>query len=180
MKNLEIKTYPDPCLRIKTRTVDEFGPELKVTMASMAEMMYVSQGIGLAATQVGLGLSVMVVDIGEGIINFINPTIVESSDKKTVMEEGCLSLPGMNVNVKRPEKIKVRAQDINGEFFIKSFDGLYAKAIQHEVDHLCGRLILDYLDPVRKFFAARKLKAKNKSKKVKTCEVMCHVGTKDK
>ena len=178
MNKLEIKTYPDPCLRIKTRLVDEFGPDLKATMIAMAEMMYLSEGIGLAATQVGLGSSVVVVDIGEGIINFINPVIVEFSDKKTVMEEGCLSLPGISVNVKRSENIKVRAQDINGDFFIKSFDGLYAKAVQHEVDHLYGRLIIDYLNPARKFFATRKLKSLNK--KVKTCEVRCHVGTKDK
>jgi peptide deformylase len=119
--------------------------------------MYISQGIGLAAPQVGLESSVMIIDIGEGLINFINPDIIESSGRKTSMEEGCLSLPGISVNVKRPEKIKVRAQNEKGEFFIKNYEGLYAKAVQHEVDHLHGRLIIDYLDPVRKFFVQRQL-----------------------
>lgn len=180
MNNLEIKTYPDPCLRIKTRNVETFGPELKGILSAMADIMYASQGIGLAATQVGLGLSLIVVDIGEGLTNFVNPVIAEESVTKTIMEEGCLSLPGISVSVKRPEKVQVRAQDVNGEFFIKNFSGLYAKAVQHEIDHLCGRLIIDYLDPVRRIFAKKKLKAINRNINEKTCEVICHVTTKDK
>lgn len=173
MGHLTLKTYPDPCLRIKTKPVESFPPELKDTLKDMADIMYATQGIGLAATQVGLGSQILVIDIGEGIINFINPEILESSKEKTVMEEGCLSLPGLAVKVARPEKVQLRAQDANGEFFTKKYDGLMAKAVQHEIDHLAGKLLIDYLDPIRKLIAKYKLR---KGKKRSTCEVVCNAG----
>ena len=176
MSPLEIKTYPDPCLRIKTNPVEEFDDSIRETLKFMADMMYVSQGIGLAGTQVGLGLSLLVVDTGEGLINFVNPEVVEKSKKKLKMEEGCLSLPGVTVTVSRPENVKIRAQNENGEFFIKKYEGLMAVALQHEMDHLRGKLIVDYLDPVRYFFATRKLLKVDQGKMKKTCEVKCNVG----
>lgn len=179
MEQIELKTYPDPCLRIKTKPVEQFDENLEKTLRVMADIMYVSQGIGLAATQVGLGLSLFVMDTGTGLINFINPQILEVSGESSSMEEGCLSLPGILVNVSRPVSVKIRAQDAKGEFFIKKFDDLEAKAVQHESDHLSGRLIIDYLDPVRKFFAKRKLSSHKRNQSVKTCEVICHVGKKD-
>jgi len=179
MNDLEVKTYPDPCLRIRTKPVEEFGPELKDTLKNMADLMYLSQGIGLAAPQVGLGISLVTVDIGEGLINLVNPVIVERSDKKNRMEEGCLSLPGASVSVARPEKIKVRAQDENGGFFMRSFDGLCAKAVQHEIDHLNGKLIIDYLGPVRAFVAKKKIRSAKTGQKNKTCEVICHARKKN-
>lgn len=157
MHPLELKTYPDPCLRIKTHTVTKFGEETDGVIASMKQIMYENQGIGLAATQVGLGLSVFLIDTGDGLMECLNPEIVESSKKKTRMEEGCLSLPGINVSVKRSEHIKIRAQNNKGEFFLKKFDGLMAKAIQHEMDHLQGKLIIDHLDPIRFLLANMKL-----------------------
>lgn len=178
MKALSIKTYPNPCLRVTTGKVEEFNGELKNILRSMADIMYVNQGIGLAAPQVGLGLSIMMVDIGKGLINFINPEIIEVSGRKTAMEEGCLSLPGISVQVKRPERVKIRAQNDNGEYFMKNYDGLYAKVVQHEVDHLYGKVIIDYLDPIRKFFAKRQLSASGN--KERTCEVICHAGKTDK
>lgn len=162
MSLLEVKTYPDPCLRIKTKAVEQFDEDLENTLRLMADIMYIDQGIGLAATQVGLGLSIMVVDIGEGLINFVNPVVLETSGEKNKMEEGCLSLPGILVKVNRPKRIKVRAQDAHGGLFTKSFDGLAAKAVQHEIDHLAGRLIVDYLDPVRYFIATRKISKRGK------------------
>ena len=176
MSTLDLKTYPDPCLRIKTKPVEAFTEELNETLCSMAEMMYTSQGVGLAATQVGLGLSILVIDTGEGLINFINPEILERSKEKSKMEEGCLSLPGITVNVLRPKKIKLRAQDEEGEFFIKTYDGLLAKAVQHEMDHLSGKLIIDYLDSIRRFFVFRKLVNTKQREVPKTCEVVCHAG----
>ena len=169
MSPLEVKTYPDPCLRIKTKAVEQFDRDIEDTLRLMADIMYIDQGIGLAATQVGLGLSMMVVDIGDGLTNFVNPFIVDKSGKKFKMEEGCLSLPGVLVNVSRPKKIKVKAQDAHGDFFTKSFDGLTATAIQHELDHLSGRLIIDYLDPFRYFVATRRLAKRQKdlSRKLK-------------
>ena len=174
---LDLKTYPDPCLRIKTKPVEEFTEALKETLRTMVDIMYTSQGIGLAATQVGLGLSVLAIDTGEGLKYFINPVILEKSKERSRMEEGCLSLPGITVSISRPERIKVRAQDEEGEFCIKTFDGLMAKAIQHEADHLEGKLIIDYLDPIRRFIASRKLlRIKQGEAAEKTCEVVCHVG----
>ncbi|MFH1847489.1 MAG: peptide deformylase [Candidatus Omnitrophota bacterium] len=174
-----VKKYPDPCLRIKTRQVDSFNGEIKKTLNLMADTMYLNQGIGLAATQVGLGSSFFVVDAGDGLISFVNPVIMERSKEKSTMEEGCLSLPGVTVNVRRPEKIKVRAQDKNGAYFVRNFEGLAAKAVQHEYDHLCGKLIVDYLDPIRYFLARRRLKSKKVKQTKRTCEVICHVGKED-
>ncbi len=166
MNTLELKEYPDQCLRIKTKPVERFDSELESTVRAMADTMYLHQGIGLAATQVGLGLNLMIIDIGEGLTVFTNPKVVERSSKKDKMEEGCLSLPGVTVNVTRPERIKVRAQDIHGGAFLKTYNGLMAKTIQHEVDHLNGKLLIDYLNPLLRLFADRKLsRQKNGAKK---------------
>ncbi len=179
MNRLDIKTYPDPCLRIKTQPVESFDSDLKDTLRAMRDMMYLHQGIGLAATQVGLGLSVFVMDCGEGPVSFINPEIVETSGRKTKMGEGCLSIPGITVTVSRPEKVKVRAQDETGSFFIKSYDSLAAKVVQHENDHLTGRLIIDHLDPVRHFLARRRLLSIKNKRSEDGCEVVCGVGKRD-
>lgn len=176
MSSLELKTYPDPCLRIRTKSVEQFTRNFKDILRLMADMMYVNEGIGLAATQVGLGLSVFIIDVGEGLMNFVNPVILEKSKEKSKLEEGCLSLPGVVVSIKRPKKIKVRAQNEKGEFFIKKFDGLTAKAIQHEIEHLYGKLIIDYLNPIRHFITTRKLIKVKHSGSGKACEVVCNVG----
>lgn len=176
---MEIKTYPDPCLRIKTQPVERFDSDLKDTLKAMRDMMYMHQGIGLAATQVGLGLSVFVMDCGEGPVSFVNPEIVETSGKKTKMGEGCLSVTGITVTVSRPERVKIRAQDETGSFFIKSYDSLAAKVVQHENDHLTGRLIIDYLDPVRNFLARRTLSSQKNKGSGGGCEVVCGVGKRD-
>ncbi|MCK5451466.1 MAG: peptide deformylase, partial [Candidatus Omnitrophica bacterium] len=93
MNKLELKTYPDPCLRIKTNPVESIDQEIVGTLRLMSDLMYLHNGIGLAATQVGVGLSLVVVDLGDELINFINPEIVDTSKEKDKMEEGCLSLP---------------------------------------------------------------------------------------
>lgn len=174
MVQLNIRTYPDSCLRIKTREVKEFNTELESILRQMTDLMYLSEGIGLAATQVGLGLSLFVADIGEGLMYFVNPTVIKASWEKSRLEEGCLSLPGIVVDVKRPVGLRVKAQNEKGIFFVKDIDGLMAKAVQHEMDHLKGRLIIDYLDPVRRFFAVRNLIFSKNRKK--TCEVVCNAG----
>ncbi|MFH1837672.1 MAG: peptide deformylase [Candidatus Omnitrophota bacterium] len=169
---LTLKTYPDPCLRIRTKPVEQFSAEIGDILRDMTDLMYISQGIGLAATQVGVGLNLLVVDAGEGLIKLTNPEILDRSKEKSQFEEGCLSLPGVTVNIKRSKTIKIRAWDENGEIFIKKLEGLTATAIQHEMDHLNGKLIIDYLDPIRRFIVGRKLSLKRYSKK--TCEVVCH------
>lgn len=176
MEVLELRIYPNSCLRVRAKSVDEFQGDLKDTLQLMADMMYATKGIGLAATQVGIGLSMFVIDAGEGLINFINPAILERSKKKSKMEEGCLSLPGVTVGVKRSEKVKVKAQNENGDFFEREFSGLTARAIQHECDHLCGRLIIDYLNPVRHFMVAANLPTLKQKRISTTCEVACSVG----
>ncbi|MFH1310281.1 MAG: peptide deformylase [Candidatus Omnitrophota bacterium] len=177
---MEIKIYPDPCLRIQTKPVERFDREIGDILRSMTDMMYIYRGIGLAATQVGLGLSILVIDIGEELMSFINPVILDVSNDREKMEEGCLSLPGIMVNVSRPRKVTVRAQDKAGSFFMKQLDGLSARAVQHEMDHLNGRLIIDYLDPVRRFLTTRKLKSSKNRQIKKTCEVICNVRRKNK
>ncbi|MFH1411171.1 MAG: peptide deformylase [Candidatus Omnitrophota bacterium] len=172
MAQLELKTYPDPCLRIRTKPVESFTPDIDITLKAMADLMYLSQGVGLAATQVGLGISLIVIDAGDGLVKLVNPEIVDRSGEKTVMEEGCLSLPGENVNIKRARVVDVRAQDENGNFFVRRFEALGAKAVQHEMDHINGKLITDYLDPLRRFIAGRRLCSKKNTKK--SCEVVCH------
>lgn len=169
MKQLNVKTYPDPCLRIKTKAVENFTEEIEETLCAMSDIMYESQGIGLAAPQIGLGLSMMVIDTGKGLIKCINPEILEKSKECSGMEEGCLSLPGLIVNIRRPEKIKVRSKNEKGDFFIQKMEGLSARAFQHELDHLQGKLIIDYLDPIRRFFTALRHRRK-------TCEVVCNDG----
>jgi len=176
--HFELKTYPDPCLRIKTKSIGVFDAELQKTIKFMSDTMYVSRGIGLAAPQVGLGLCLLVVDVGDGLLTLINPEIVEEFSKKATMEEGCLSLPGISVKVSRPSSIKVRYQDGSGDFNIKMFEDLVAIAIQHEMDHLDGKMIIDYLNPISYFFAVRKLS--NIKNNNQSCEVVCNVGTPDK
>lgn len=176
----ELKIYPNPCLRVKTKRVEHFDRDLKDLLNVMSGIMYDSHGIGLAATQVGVGLSVFVMDVGEGLCAFVNPEIIELSSRKTRLEEGCLSLPGITVSVARPEKIKVKAFDENGKMFIRNFDGISAKAVQHEVDHLKGRLIIDQLNPVRYFLATRELLSTNRRPKEGKCEVVCRVGKTNK
>jgi len=180
MDVLEVKTYPDPCLRAVTGRVEKFDSDLKALLAEMEELMYDSQGIGLAATQVGVGLRAFVMDVGEGLSVFVNPEIIGSSGRKTRLEEGCLSLPGLTVNVARFDEIKVRATDGDGKMFTRDYDGLAAKAVQHELDHLNGKIIIDYLDPVRPFLAFRKLSSKKRDPGGGRCEVVCRVGKKNK
>jgi len=176
--SLELKTYPDACLRIKTRPVKQFTSEISETLREMQELMYASGGIGLAATQVGLKFRMLIVEVEDDSMWLINPEILEKSKIKSEMEEGCLSLPGITVNIKRPEKVKIRARNERGDFFVRDLQGLAARAVQHEVDHLNGKLIIDYLGPVRRLVAVKKIAAAKHGQKNKTCEVACYDGKK--
>lgn len=175
MCSLKLRIFPDPVLRAKAKDVEDFMG-IGTLVKEMAELMYVSNGIGLAAPQVGVSKRVLIIDVGDGLREFINPKITQRAAKKTKMEEGCLSVPGVGVTVWRPERIKVKALDANGAAFTEEFKGLAARAIQHEYDHLEGKVILDYLDPLRYFITARKFKGRNKARKGKTCEVACNDG----
>ncbi|MGB2600035.1 MAG: peptide deformylase [Candidatus Omnitrophota bacterium] len=166
MNELELKIYPESCLRIKTNPVERFESNLPEILRTMADIMYVNNGIGLAATQVGIGASFLVADAGEGLVSMMNPEVVDKSKEISRMEEGCLSLPGVAVDVPRPKRVTIKAQNEKGESFVRRFDGMMGRVIQHEIDHLHGRLIIDYMNPFRRAVASRKL-SRNKRKVLK-------------
>jgi peptide deformylase len=161
----EIKKYPDPVLREKTAPLKDIDANVCRLIDDMVETMRAAPGVGLAANQVGVPLQVAVIDIGsheeEGkkhpLVVLINPEIV-SQEGSVVAEEGCLSVPDFTEQVKRAARVKVRAKDRAGKSFELEADGLMAKALQHEIDHLNGVLFIDRLSPIKKSIFRRKLK----------------------
>jgi peptide deformylase len=117
----------------------------------MAETMYLNSGVGLAANQVGIEKQLAVIDVGNGLVKLINPIVVKSEGAE-VQEEGCLSVPGVVVKVKRAKRVIIDYLNETGEACRLSAEGLFARAIQHELDHLSGRLIVDYMNPLTKLF----------------------------
>ena len=153
MALLNILRYPDPRLHKVAKPVTEFGPRLQQLVADMAETMYEAPGVGLAATQVDVHERVVVIDITEtkdDLMVFINPEIVWSSPEKQVYDEGCLSVPGIYDGVERPARVKVRAVDQHNKPFELEADGLLAVCIQHEMDHLMGKVFVEYLSPLKR------------------------------
>ena len=151
-KVLEVLRFPDERLRTVARPVDAFTPELQTIVDDMFETMYAEEGIGLAATQVDIHQRLIVIDVSEDRehpLVLINPEILESHGS-TGIEEGCLSVPGTRALVPRAEKVKIRAQDRHGETFELEADDLLAICIQHEMDHLQGKLFVDYLSPLKR------------------------------
>lgn len=154
--------YPDKRLRNPGRPVTEFGPELEQLVEDMAETMYAAPGVGLAATQIGEPLRLFIIDIATGddqpsdLRVFINPEILDRNGDQ-VWEEGCLSFPGVHEEVERAERVRVRAQDVKGEAFELEADGLLAVAIQHENDHLDGKLLIDHLGLIRRRLVHRQM-----------------------
>ena len=150
----KIRLIGDPVLREKTNVVTHFNDKLRDIADQMIEFMHIEDGIGLAAPQVGLRDSIIVVDISpieeeEHPRAFINPQIV-SAEGESVIEEGCLSIPGVREDVKRPESIQLVYQDVNGKRYEKEYDGWLARVLQHEIDHLNGILFVDLISPVKR------------------------------
>ena len=149
----KILHYPDKRLRTPGEPVEQFDAELHALLDDMAETMYAAPGVGLAAPQIGESRRVFIIDVGmdgeNELREFINPEIVET-EGKVDWEEGCLSFPGESQDIKRAERVKVRAKDRNGEEFELSADGLLAIAVQHENDHLNGKLMIDHLSPLKR------------------------------
>ena len=159
MSTLEILEFPDPRLRTEASDVESFDKDLSGLIDDMFETMYAAQGIGLAATQVDVHQRLLVLDVSESRDDphvYINPEIVGSEGTETC-EEGCLSVPGIYAEVSRAEKVKVRAQDRNGEFFEHDLDGMHAICLQHEMDHLKGKPFVDYLSPLKRRMVQKKL-----------------------
>jgi peptide deformylase len=140
-----VRKYGDPALRSKARPIEVFDDALRAEIARMGALMHDSLGIGLAATQVGALRRVLVyrVEHDSPVNALVNPEIEWSGREKEWMEEGCLSLPSVHVDVERPVRVRVRAQDARGEPIVIEAAGLEARVIQHEIDHLDGVLILD-------------------------------------
>ncbi|GED13231.1 peptide deformylase [Aneurinibacillus migulanus] len=137
-----IVKHPNPVLREKCKEVTKFNPNLHKLLDDMAETMYDAEGVGLAAPQVGITKRVVVIDVGDGIIEMVNPEVIESKDEQ-FGPEGCLSIPGLLGDVRRANWVKAKAQDRNGNEIIIEGDELLARAIQHEIDHLNGVLFID-------------------------------------
>lgn len=151
MALLPILRYPDPRLHTVAKPVAEVDDEIRQLVADMAETMYEAPGIGLAATQVNVHRRVVVIDISEdksALMALINPEILERSGEQ-VCEEGCLSVPGIYEKVARAERVKVRALNEKGESYEVEADGLLAVCIQHEIDHLDGKVFVEYLSQLK-------------------------------
>jgi peptide deformylase len=161
---LPILEYPDPRLKKVAAPVTVFGPEIERLVRDMAETMYEAPGIGLAATQVDVHKRVIVIDISETrdqLRVFVNPELL-LAEGEAECEEGCLSVPGYYDKVTRAANIRVRAQNERGETFELATDGLLAVCIQHEMDHLLGKVFVDYLSPLKRARLAGKFKKKRR------------------
>lgn len=153
MSLLNILRYPDPRLHKVAKPVAVFDERLKKLAADMAETMYAAPGVGLAATQVDVHEQLVVIDTSEThdeLRVFVNPEIVWASEEKRVYDEGCLSVPGIYDGVERPAQVRVRAFDVEGQPFEIEADGLLAVCIQHEMDHLKGKVFVEYLSPLKR------------------------------
>jgi peptide deformylase len=159
MARLDILEFPDPRLRTVAKPVSEVDDSLRALIADMFETMYAAPGIGLAATQVDVHRRLLVLDVSEhsdAPMVFINPEIL-SSEGEQVYQEGCLSVPGIYADVNRADRIRVRALDRDGKSFECDADSVLAVCIQHEMDHLAGKLFVDYLSPLKRDMVKKKL-----------------------
>jgi peptide deformylase len=159
MAVLEILVYPNPALRVETREVTDFDVRLKKLIVDMWETMYFSNGVGLAAPQVGVPARIIVIDWEGSRHVLINPEILEEEGEVSC-EEGCLSFPGIYEDVVRPEKIRVSYQDENGGRRDEIIEGFLARVFSHEIDHLRSKLLIDYLSPLKRTFVRKKMERK--------------------
>jgi peptide deformylase len=165
-----ILEYPDPRLRTKAQPVTEFGPELGRLVDDLLETMYAAPGIGLAATQIDVHKRVIVIDISEERdqpLVLVNPEILNREGATTV-EEGCLSVPEIFGEVERATHVRLRAQDRDGNLSERDCDELLAVCVQHELDHLEGKLFVDYLSDLRRERIRKKLEKERKEKSARS------------
>ncbi len=162
---LELRYYGDPILRKRATEVRDFDERLREEAEAMIETMARENGVGLAAPQVGLEKRLLVAlqmdapdDSDADPIVMVNPEILDRSPDAWVYEEGCLSIPGIRGDVTRPEGIRVRYQDVEGKSHVIDIDGMFARVVQHEIDHLDGKLFIDYLSTGEKTLLKPRLK----------------------
>jgi len=164
MAKLDILHFPDKRLRTKASKINHVDDDLRVIIDDMFETMYDAPGVGLAATQVNIHQRLMVIDVSEEKdqpLCFINPVITHKEGIE-VMQEGCLSVPGFYEDIERANAITVKALDKQGKSFELTSDGLLAVCIQHEIDHLDGKLFVDYLSPLKRNRIRKKLERMEK------------------
>ncbi|HEX4584522.1 MAG TPA: peptide deformylase [Burkholderiaceae bacterium] len=152
MSQLAILEYPDPRLKRVARPVTVFDERLRKLIADMADTMYAAPGVGLAATQVDVHERIIVIDVSEAkdtLHVFVNPEVLWASEETALCEEGCLSVPGVYDMVRRPARVRVRAMDGHGQPFELDCEGTLAVCVQHEMDHLEGRVFVEYLSPLK-------------------------------
>lgn len=158
----DVCVYGDPVLRKTAASIEMFDESLKTFVKVMIETMVQKDGVGLAAPQVGRSIRLAVIDVSSGKCDpyvLINPAIFFSSEEKTYSDEGCLSLPGITLKINRSSRVSVKALDENGkEYIIENADGLLARALQHEIDHLNGIMIVDHVSALQKKMLSGKLK----------------------
>lgn len=160
MALLNILSFPDPRLRTIAKPVDTVTDEIRQLVADMFETMYEAPGIGLAATQVDQHIQLIVIDVSENRdqpMVFINPKVTPLTEQTLPYEEGCLSVPQIYDKVERPSRVKIEAIDLEGNAFELEADELLAVCIQHEMDHLNGKLFVDYLSPLKRQRAREKV-----------------------
>ena len=165
---MNIKKYGDSILRCLCEPVEKVSEAERNIFASMAEIMYKHQGIGLACPQVGLNKKLIVADAGSGLVTLANPEILEKDGVKDFLEEGCLSLPGISVNIKRPTEALVEGLDRKGNKIQLKTTGLLARVLQHEIDHLNGILILDYASFLKRILLKSRLRKTVRTDKKET------------
>jgi peptide deformylase len=152
----EIRIYPDPILRKKALLVKNIDGQVKEIADRMVEVMHANKGIGLAAPQIGILSQIVVVDLGEGLNILINPEIIEG-EGESVLEEGCLSLPNIEVPVKRKDKVFIRAWDLDGKGVNLELIGFQGRVYQHEIDHLNGILIIHHISRLKRELLVKRM-----------------------
>lgn len=168
MAVLPILHYPDQRLRTVAKPIADITPEITQLIDDMIETMYDANGIGLAASQVDRHIQLIVMDLSEerdSVRVFINPTVTVLHDETAPYQEGCLSVPSVYDDVERPTKVKITALDAQGDSFTEDADGLLAVCIQHEMDHLNGKLFVDYLSKLKQQRARDKVKKYERQQK---------------
>ena len=160
MSDLKILIFPDPKLRKVAKKIDKFDKSLEILSKNMLQTMYEAEGIGLAATQVDIHIRLVVMDLSEERNEprvFVNPEYTILDKSPFTYEEGCLSIPGFNEEISRPSKILLKWQDLQGNFHEEKPDGIFTVCAQHEIDHLDGKLFVDYLSPIKRDRIRKKL-----------------------
>ena len=160
MSDFKILIFPDPKLRKVAKKIDKFDKSLEMLAQNMLMIMYEAEGIGLAATQIDVHIRLVVMDLSEERNEpqvFVNPEYTVLDKSPFTYEEGCLSIPGFNEEISRPSKILLKWQDLQGNFHEDQPDGIFTVCAQHEIDHLDGKLFVDYLSPIKRDRIRKKL-----------------------